>query len=662
MPRPWCWWLSNRDRWRGRTVPSPLVGGILLAVSAHLVAVPPAGAATLLEKTISHRIQPDGSVLESTRLRVHLETTADVDEWSVYPLYLDDHRSLVEIDTWAVTPDGERVVVKKKDHDTSEYPGAGVLAGSQRYRLVEFPRLPAGSELHISHTVREEPYHRSGSIELGEEDAIASLEVEVSGPPELRFRLDGRAEGWGPESFRVEEQPGRLRVMGEGLPAVEPPPLAPGDAASSPVLRYGWDGVGTWDAVALWYQELLEGLGGGTSPEVAAQARRLTEGLGTPRQRLDALLSHASRKVRYVAVEMGIGGFVPSPPPETLGRGWGDCKDKSMLLVEMLEVAGIEAYPALVLSDRGERIDRESPSPSQFNHAIVAVPLEGQELEVAETDPVAGGFLFLDPTDEDGTSHWLSPPVQDQDALVVAGDRSALVRTPGLFRDDLRELQVELVLGAGGGANGSATLVLEGRYGDDFRQLLSGIAAARVEETVRSVMTGLLPGVDLTNIGWGNDTGEGPPRTLLSARVALPGLVQGEGARRSFHLPGISGTPDIDALDHQRRVPVVVAPGTVHETWRLKLPVDLCPPEPRSWSAANDVGSFEQTVGGEVGAAGGEGAVYTVERRSELPRRWVEPDEVAALRELALAETRARKRRLRFGECGSPRQTVARFP
>ena len=634
MPRPWCWWRSKR-RWV-----------LALAAWALLPGRFQAEAATLLEKTISHRIQADGSVLESTRLRVHLETPADVDEWSIYPVYLDEHRSLVEIDTYAVTPDGERVVVKKKHHDTTEFPGTGILAGSQRFRLVEFPRLPPGSELHISHTVREEPYHPSGTIGLGGDDDVASLEVEVSGPPELRFRLDGQAEGWGPERFRLEEQPGRVRVVGEGLPAVEPPPLAPGDAASAPVLRYGWDGVGTWDAVARWYQSLLEGLGSGPSPGVAAQARRLTEGLSTPRQRLDALLSHAAGKVRYVAVEMGIGGWVPSPPPETLGRGWGDCKDKSLLLVEMLGVAGIEAHPALILSGRSERIDRDFPSPGQFNHAIVAVPVEGQDVAVEAVDPVAGGFLFLDPTDEDGTSRWLSPPVQDQEALVVAGERSALVRTPGLFRHDLRELRVDLDLDAEGGAAGSATLVLAGRYGDRFRKLLSGIAADRAEETVRSVMTGLLPGVDLTNIGWGDETGDGAPRTLLSARVALPGLVQGEGARRSFHLPGISATPELDALDPERTVPVVVSPGTVHESWRLKLPAGACPPEPGSWTAANDLGSFEQTVGGED-------SILTLERRLELPRRWVEPEEVPELRELALAETRARKRRLRFGDCGS---------
>jgi len=639
MLRPWCWRRSSGPH-----------GCLALAASALLFAAFPADAATLRENAISHRIRADGSVLESTRLRVHLETTADVDDWSTYRVHLDENRSLVEIDTYAVTPTGERVKVKKKDHDTIQPPRAGSLADSRRYRQVEFPRLPPGSELYISYTVREEPYHPSGLIALGEDDAIASLEVEVSGPPDLRFRLDGRAEGWGPDNFRLEAQPGRVRIVGEGLPAVEPPDLAPGDAAWGPTLRYAWDGQGSWEAVGRWYQGLLDGVG--RSAEVAEQARRLSDGLTESREKLEALLAYTREKVRYVAVEIGIGGYRPSAPSETLGRGWGDCKDKSVLLVEMLEVAGIEAYPALILADTDRRIDREFPS-FQFNHVIVAVPLDGQELAVGEGDPVAGGYLFLDPTDTMSSSRWLHAGVQDQDALVVAGERSALVPTPTLFELDLRELTVELALDPQGNATGETRLSLGGRYGSFLRRRVASEPADRMEARARSILGGLLPGAELSFISWGDETTSGPPRIVFTAQVELPALLRGEGDRRSLRLPGITGTPDLEALQEDRTAPVVLSPGTVHELWRLRLPADACPPEPKSWSATNDLGSFEQTVSAEVGATGREGTMLTVERRLELPRRWVEPDGVAALRELALGEIRARKRRLRFGDCGS---------
>lgn len=637
MPRLWCWWPGKAF--------SPRFTVLFLLLG--WVAADSLIAATLLQKRISHRVQADGSVLEATRLQVHLESSADVDEWSTYSIYLDDHRNLVEIETYAVTPAGERIVVKKKHHDVNESARGGVLADSASYRLVEFPKLPAGSVLHISHTVREAPYFPASGISLGSDDDIASLEVEIEGPSGLRFRVDGQADGWGPDSFRIEQQPGRVRVVGEGLPKVDPPDLAPGDARRGPVLRYSWDGQGTWSGVAGWYERLLDSLG--TSPEVAAQARRLTEGRETPREKLDALLAYTSEKVRYVAVEMGIGGFVPTAPPETLARGWGDCKDKVKLLIDMLETVGIEAHPALILSGRNRRIDREFPSPYQFNHAIVAVPVTGQELAVGDNDPVADGYLFLDPTDSKGSSRWLHAAVQDQDVLVVAGERSALVRTPRLFDRDLRELRVDLDLSPDGGAAGQATLVLGGRYGDSFRHLLAEVSSDRVEEVVRSMLAGLLPGVDLTSIGWGDETDAGPPRTTLMAQVGLPGLVQGSGDRRSFQLPGIAGTPDLDVLE-ERTLPVVVAPGTVRESWSLRLPQGLCPDEPRSWQASNPLGSFEQVVDGEASDTGG---VLTVERLLDLRQRWVEPDEIGALRELALEETRARKRRLRFGACGS---------
>jgi len=606
-----------------------------------------AQAATLLQKRITHRVQPDGSVLESTALQVHLDNSADVDEWSAYSIYLDDHRSLVDIETYAVTPDGERVVVKKKMHDTIESPGRGTLADSSSFRLVEFPNLPTGSVLHISHTVRDEPYFPAGSIALGSDDDIASLEVEISGSPNLRFHLDGQAEGWGPESFRVEERPGSLRVVGEGLPAVDPPSLAPGDADLGPVVRYTWDGQGTWDGVASWYQGLLSGLA--TTPEVMAQARRLTEGRATTRAKVDALLSYASETVRYVAVEMGIGGFQPSPPSETLSRGWGDCKDKAFLLVSMLDAVGIEAHPALILAARDRKIDRDLPSPGQFNHAIVAVPLDGQDLEVEEGDPVAGGYLFLDPTDDEGSSRWLHASVQDQDTLVVAGQRSALVRTPLLSHLDVRELTVDLTLEPTGEAHGYATLAFRGRHGDFFRRGLAALPSEQAEARVRSVLGRVLPGVELSGVTWEEETGKGAPEMTLAAQVQLLGLVQGSRGRVSLWVPGLSGAPDLDDLD-DRKLPVVLTPGGVHETWSLRLPEGVCLDDPRTWEADNELGSFAQTVTGG-GLDGSEPPRLTVSRRLDLHRRWVEPGEVPQLRELALAEIRALKRRIRLGAC-----------
>jgi transglutaminase-like putative cysteine protease len=78
--------------------------------------------------------------------------------------------------------------------------------------------------------------------------------------------------------------------------------------------------------------------------------------------------------VRYTGVEFGEARLVPEFPAETLRRKFGDCKDKSTLLVAALRASGIEAYLALLSAGSGQDVMPDLPGLGMFNHAIVFVP------------------------------------------------------------------------------------------------------------------------------------------------------------------------------------------------------------------------------------------------------------------------------------------------
>ena len=75
--------------------------------------------------------------------------------------------------------------------------------------------------------------------------------------------------------------------------------------------------------------------------------------------------------IRYVGIEIGVGGFVPRQPEQVIARGYGDCKDKALLLVAMLRHLGIDASVALAHMSSGLEIPQRLPTPYAFNHAIV---------------------------------------------------------------------------------------------------------------------------------------------------------------------------------------------------------------------------------------------------------------------------------------------------
>ena len=45
---------------------------------------------------------------------------------------------------------------------------------------------------------------------------------------------------------------------------------------------------------------------------------------------------------------MGTNSHQPTPASETLALRYGDCKDKTVLLISLLKALGVEAHPALV--------------------------------------------------------------------------------------------------------------------------------------------------------------------------------------------------------------------------------------------------------------------------------------------------------------------------
>jgi phosphate starvation-inducible membrane PsiE len=89
--------------------------------------------------------------------------------------------------------------------------------------------------------------------------------------------------------------------------------------------------------------------------------------------------------IRYLGLEIGVNTHRPHAPAEVFKNGYGDCKDKALLLATILRSQDIPAYAALINTRaRGELINK-APSPYEFDHVIVAIEQ-------------AGGYKYVDPT------------------------------------------------------------------------------------------------------------------------------------------------------------------------------------------------------------------------------------------------------------------------
>lgn len=90
-------------------------------------------------------------------------------------------------------------------------------------------------------------------------------------------------------------------------------------------------------------------------------------------RRVKMALKFVQNEVRYLGLESGIGAYKTFKPNKVFEQRFGDCKDKTWLLVNMLREMKIEAYPVLINSVYGESLTEFLPSPNAFDHVIVKV-------------------------------------------------------------------------------------------------------------------------------------------------------------------------------------------------------------------------------------------------------------------------------------------------
>lgn len=146
-----------------------------------------------------------------------------------------------------------------------------------------------------------------------------------------------------------------------------------------------------WNEVAEWAVPLYSPTA--SSPALDAIVSTILSDAASPTQRVSAALRFVQEGVRYLGIEMGPRSHQPRTPDQVLEQRFGDCKDKSRLLVSLLRNMGIEAVPALVRTDSGKLIEAGLPTPTAFNHVIVHVRLNGEAYWLDPTLSFQGRYI-----------------------------------------------------------------------------------------------------------------------------------------------------------------------------------------------------------------------------------------------------------------------------
>lgn len=199
-------------------------------------------------------------------------------------------------------------------------------------------------------------------------------------------------------------------------------------SSGTPALNANAD----WDAMGKWYLNLV-GERIDASADIRQQVTRLTASKATQLQKMQAIGDFVQHDIRYVAIELGIGGIQPHSAPDVFSHRYGDCKDKATLVRSMLREIGVDSYHVVIHAQRGS-VTRDMPAHDGFNHVITAIKLpEGLDdpsLVATIQHPKLGKILFFDPTNDLIPFGQLPGYLQANYGLLVTPDGGELIELP----------------------------------------------------------------------------------------------------------------------------------------------------------------------------------------------------------------------------------------
>ncbi|HLZ13505.1 MAG TPA: DUF3857 domain-containing protein [Candidatus Acidoferrum sp.] len=390
--------------------------------SEDVLTVQNIGKLKRIERRVYKILRPEGRVLGSVRADMSSETR------------------VVSMHGWCIPTQGKDYEVKDKDAIETSLTGLenGELVSDVKSKILRIPAADTGNVIAYEIEFELQPYVLQDFWSIQSDLPVREAHYTLQLAPGWEYRsawlnhaeiaptaVGDRQFQWVVTDVKAIRHEERMPPY-ESVAAFMAISLFPENGKNA--------GFKDWNSMARWEDNLASGRRD-ASPEIKQKVAQLTAAASTPLAKMNALATFMQREIRYVAIQLGIGGWQPHPAADVFAHRYGDCKDKATLLSAMLHEIGIESYYLDVNTQRGV-ITPNTPATRWFDHVILAIKLpEGvadSSLKMVIDHPKLGKLLIFDPTDEYTPLGELSGELQASYALLVTPDGGELIKVPQL--------------------------------------------------------------------------------------------------------------------------------------------------------------------------------------------------------------------------------------
>jgi len=496
----------------------------------------------------------------------------------------DTDRKLDYFHSWTIAADGRQFQAMDADFKDEGAYGNADMQATDRFRILNPPGGDPGAVVACETQVHLRPYMNSEDWEIQAPIPIVDEALELALPPGGHY-----ADSWSRYTpvKPIETADNHLRWEIKDMPGLDLENLhatPPWEAlAARMTVMWGDEAVkGTenqWKAFGLW-EDQLEAQRPDPTPEITAKAQELTAGASDLYTKLSRITAYIQKNIRYFIIMKGIGGWQAHYAIDIYRNRYGDCKDKTTLLISMLQAIGIRAhYLVVAVGELHGAVNPEAPSHFS-NHVITAI-----ELPDGENDPrlvarvkAANGktLLIFDPTDEVTPVGLIRGELQGEYGNLANGADSQVLRMPVLPPES-----------GGLSRKGSFTLAADGSLAGDIDDVFTGVDAAHersilkerdakeVHNSLEESLSAELPGLNFKGYEF-HDSGDLEKPVGLDLHVSATGYAHPAGPLLLLR-PRVMGTNTravADVMESKaRKYPIEIGhPGLWRSSYDIALP------------------------------------------------------------------------------------------
>jgi len=572
------------------------------------------------EKTIE--LLPDsGYTIEWRNVTRVLTFMGKKDMSNIKYTYDTDYEEIDIYRARSISPTGDStfsiVVTGEKEINDITPPGlakAGVYASLQQ-RVITLPGVDDSSLVDIGAKIRttDVPKKPFGGIEyLAEDTPIEYYKLTIivpegqelvyksaNGAPEPR--IEGNVYTWtieDYEGFVPEPQGSRGRNV---FPAVYYTTTKSWTLAADYIQKRVAPKVLVDEAIQAKADEIVGGLAG--------------------REAIDSLTYCVARNIEFIDITLGDAGYVPNEASTVLENGYGDTRDRAVLLAALLKSKGFDSQIALV-SPRDVRIEDQVPAIGQFSRLLVTV-----------NDPQTGERIWLW-TENEYTPTGFLPGYGGEKALLVSPGKGEITEVPRVDPEDNNiVLDFDIEIGESGDMSGTMTAEFYGNYAIDFKRIFRDASPKRREQRIESMVSNLggakLDGEKAFEIS-GVDNLEDIPKLTMNFKTDEFAFIQDEMMIFNFPENPVDFAQSQISTSLDEREEALVLATAFKETYNfnVKLPADYR----LAW--VSEPTSVSNGFGTMMVSSTRDGETVNYSMTLKVVNCWVEPENYSEARDL----------------------------